>query len=303
MKFFIASLLILISLKAFGDGSNTCEIKTFPKILFLSQPKSIKNLKRAYNSTTCKHETLWQVFSTLSLIEGSISQNHLNRLLKEDGVSETVQIFPKEITINQIENHISNSLSGLRGYRAKNVKTKQQDIAVGFRKNSFYEVACHGCSNVGEKNASFVYTDPLSGLERKVWIQFDLYKTDRVVIAETDLRPFINQDITHNVKLKATDLKNATDYLKDTENLKYYKPNKVIKKGSPLRYADLVPRTLVQTGKLTQVIVKKGTLSIQTQAISRGSGTLNEIINLHNPQSKKQFRGKIVDFNKVVVEL
>ncbi len=295
-------LLALLSLSVNAAAEN-CKLELFPKLLFLDKPKSIKDSNRAFKSTNCSDESTWTAIKTLSLIDGEISEKHFNRLLQEEGFSGTIDISPNKVAVNRIETFIAEQLTIQRGRKVENVKPINNKSVIGFAKNSFFEIACHACNTTGSKNASFVYTDPDNNLERKIWIQFDILKTDQIATAQVDLRPFIKQDLVHNVKLVPTTMKDTSQYIKDLENLKYYKPNKIIKKGEPIKFTDLVPKTLVNTGKLTQVTIQKGGLKIQTQAIARQAGKLNDVINLYNPQSKKQFRGKIVDYNKVIVEL
>lgn len=296
-------LSVLLFMLSFSAVAEKCNVDMFPQIVFLDKVKVINDLNKAYKTSTCSNKTIWNVFQTLNLIDGDISERHLNRLLKEEGFSGSVTINPKKIEIKKIDAVIGKKLTIQRGRKVKNVKSMNNFPVLGLEKNSYYEIACHACNTTGKKNASFVYTDPVNNLQKRVWVQFDILKTDQVAIAQTDLRPFANQEISHNVKLIPTEMEDTSLYLKDLENLKYYKPNKVIKKGDPIKFSDLVPKTLVQTGKLTQVSIKKGNLNIQTQAISRQSGKLDDVINLYNPQTKKQFRGKVTDYNKVVVEL
>lgn len=284
-------------------AQKNCDLQLFSQITFVKQFSKVDHLNNAIKESNCQPKTIWSVFQTLRKIEGKISSSHLKRILKEDGQRNNVNISPREINLRNISSHLNRYFVENKQLSVKNINVVDSVYTIGSETNTYYEFSCHACNSTGQKNASFVYTNPINGLEKKVWVQFDLLKSDKYVIAEESLRPYSNKDFAGRVTLKGMELDKPELYLKTIDDLKYYKPNKIIKKGMPIKYSDLTPRKLVSTGKLTQVRVRKGGLIINSQAIAKQSGKHGETISLYNPQSKKQLRGKVVDFNTVVVEL
>ena len=94
-----------------------------------------------------------------------------------------------------------------------------------------------------------------------------------------------------------------TDIITDMESLKFYKTNKPIKAGEILKASDLNAINLVRAGLKTDVVLENQMVRIKTQGISRSNGTIGELVEVYHPQKNKKYLGKVIDINKVLVEL
>ena len=94
-----------------------------------------------------------------------------------------------------------------------------------------------------------------------------------------------------------------TDLITDVEMLKFYKTNKPLKAGEILKKSDLNAVNLVRAGLKTDVVLENQMVRIKTSGISRGNGTIGELVEVYHPQKNKKYLGKVIDINKVLVEL
>jgi flagella basal body P-ring formation protein FlgA len=91
--------------------------------------------------------------------------------------------------------------------------------------------------------------------------------------------------------------------ISDIETLAFYKTNKPLKAGEILKTADLNAINLVKAGLKTEVVLENQMIRIKTQGISRSNGTIGELVEVYHPQKNKKYQGRVVDINKVLVEL
>jgi flagella basal body P-ring formation protein FlgA len=94
-----------------------------------------------------------------------------------------------------------------------------------------------------------------------------------------------------------------TDLVTDAETLRFFKSNKPLRAGELLRASDLNAQNLVRAGMRTEVILENEMVRIKTSGISRSSGGFGETVEVFHQQKNKKYQGKVIDNNKVLVEL
>jgi flagella basal body P-ring formation protein FlgA len=110
-------------------------------------------------------------------------------------------------------------------------------------------------------------------------------------ITETSLKEEYIESIPH------------TDLVTNLETLKFFKINKPLNTGDFLRQSDLNALSLVKAGVKTEVIIENELLKLKTSGISRSNGILGEFVEVYHPEKKKKYYGKVIDINKVHVDL
>jgi flagella basal body P-ring formation protein FlgA len=78
---------------------------------------------------------------------------------------------------------------------------------------------------------------------------------------------------------------------------------KFISKGSILKNTDIITAPFVQINETVNVIVQSPSVQLSYQALSRANGWLGDRVMLQNPDSKQIFYAKVVDKNKVLINL
>lgn len=71
--------------------------------------------------------------------------------------------------------------------------------------------------------------------------------------------------------------------------------------GKPLKWSDLVERSLVRKGDVVEVSAVSGLLAITMRAVARQDGSDGDLILLQNLDSSKQFSARVIGENRVEV--
>ncbi len=301
MRLTLGIIFLFSSLSSFAKED--CTLELHEKIIVFNKPTKRDNLNNIIKTNTCSDSVTWSAINRLVEVEGEITAKHLTKLIKEEAKDIRVKIWPNLITVISPSSIINSELRRNTGFIAQNIEVVSPITLVGLNKVSPIRIACHACNTTGMKNTSIDFTIPMNELSKRIWVKFDILKHDLIVVAKKDIRPFTSKNLIEQVELAGRALADSSDYVKNIEDLRYFKLNKVIKVGEAIKHTDLTPRKLVELGKMTSVVVANNGLKIISEAIAKQSGRYGEIITLYNPKSKKQIRAKVIDHNKVKVEL
>ena len=96
---------------------------------------------------------------------------------------------------------------------------------------------------------------------------------------------------------------NPEQYTWETDQLAYYKINHSIVAGTPIKRSDLSPLVLVTPGVPAEVIFISNSIRITGKALPTSRGQWGESVKMINEKNRKTIIGKVIDFNKVLVEL
>ena len=96
---------------------------------------------------------------------------------------------------------------------------------------------------------------------------------------------------------------NPENIVTTLDNITFYKANRTILQGSAVSNLDLQAVNLINYGTPVNVTLKNQNINLQRTAMPNRSAQFGEIIELKNPNNNKIIAGKVVDYNKVVIEL
>lgn len=139
------------------------------------------------------------------------------------------------------------------------------------------------------------------GREARRWFKIRLRGRERVLLAQRDLKrgePVRSSDF-------ASSLVDCQSLKRETVN---YIPEKMVyqltcnlKAGDPLPAKRLKPFRMIKRGELVHVILNQGGIKVSTRGMAMGNGSLQEIITVKNPTSKKYYQARVVAPGEVVV--
>jgi flagella basal body P-ring formation protein FlgA len=164
------------------------------------------------------------------------------------------------------------------------------------------ELSCGSCL-FGSLQPLNVIVHGFDGSKRTLYATADFKKMVKAFRLVSPLASFSSLDDTTLLKEEYTESIPHTDLITDREILKFYKTNKPLMAGELLKRSDLNAINLVRAGLKTDVVLENQMIRIKTQGISRGNGTFGELVEVYHPQKNKKYQGKVVDINKVLVEL
>jgi hypothetical protein len=290
MKYFLlATLFIYSSLFA-------CEVSLPSQIIVLGEGQG----QNALMSKNCSEAKVNDLYSTLISLEGRISSTQLIEMMKSKG-HEQIKIEPYMVQVSQLRNIIREQLPLPEGVQVKTTRSVDMGNILALAPGDQLTVECQSCL-YGSRQSLNLHVSGFDGTRRSFMANADF---SRMVKAYRTMNYFNSfADISETaLKEEYVDAIPHTDLVKDLSVLKFYKTNKPIKTGELLRLSDLNAINLVKAGLKTEVILENQMIRIKTQGISRGNGTLGELVEVFHPQKNKRYQGKVVDLNKVLVEL
>ncbi len=223
----------------------------------------------------------------------------------------SVQKFSRYIPNKEIQISSSFSVKNFEGYvidkldlpKEVNLKFKTKFLNSSFvslNKNQKIEVECDSCHQAGLSNIKVTVT---SGFKHKVtWVSANTLFLRKVIVARTNI-PFSGSLDKSSFEYQNVYVEDPTKLLTDISALKYYKPNRSINKNDIITINDVTRMPLVQLGRPVKVTLKNKNLSISLDANPMEVGYLGNIIKLKNMKTNKIIIGKVIDINKVEVNL
>lgn len=291
MKFVLGFLLSL-------QCALACEM-TFPQqMIVLGETGSSKEIIQAKD---CPDAVISEALQTIMTIDGRISSAQFSNILASKG-HENVVIQPYMMQVQQFKNIIREQLPLPMGIHVKETRGLNISNIVAMAPGDKVDISCSGCL-YGTSQPINAVISGFDGTKRTFVATADFKK---MVKAYRLLAPFAAfSEVNRPDLLKEEYVESIphTDLITNLETLKFYKTNKPLKTGELLRSSDLNALNLVKAGLKTDVILENQVVRIKTQGICRSNGTLGELVEVFHPQKNKKYQGKVVDINKVLVEL
>ena len=282
---------LLVTTLFIMNAYSQCNIESFQHIIKFN--KILDN--SVIQASNCEDSAKAKFISFISDVEGKIPARHLeNIFLSEHQIKITFK--PKIIQVHSSGEFIKNQLE-LSNTMVKDVRSLYGNASYNTNNIETLRVTCSQCSSPGEKNLKLITSD------KQIWLSANLLIKRNALILNSDITPFQGA-LSKSIVSEKPVLDMGNDQLfSDYENIRFYKVNKSLLKGNVLKQFDLVPKTLVKFNQNVEVIVKGSKVALKSRAISRESGRYGQLINLYNPKTKKVIKAKVIDFNKVMVEL
>lgn len=268
-----------------------CKIESFQHIVKFNKILDNSVIK----TSNCSNKITSKFINFISDVEGEIPAKHLENIFLSEYQSK-VQFSPKKISVYSAGEFINQELK-LDNTIVKDVRSLYGNASYNTDHIKSVRLSCNQCNTPGEKNLKLLTSD------KQIWLSATFLIKRKALVLKSDVSPFQGGLTKSNVTEKSIlDLGND-QLFSDYENIRFYKVNKNLLKGNVLKQFDLVPKTLVKFNQNVEVIVKGQKVALKSRAISRESGRYGQIINLYNPKTKKIIKAKVIDFNKVMVEL
>lgn len=283
-------VLILISIFSLSSFSQ-CKIESFNVIVKFNKVLDDSIIK----TTNCDGSAKEIFINFISNIEGKVPQQQLQNIFNSE-YGKNIKFSPKVIKVISANNLIEEKLD-ISNVHVKNVRSLYGNASLNLTSDKNVRATCSNCNIPGEKSIKLTLPS------KQIWVSADFLVKRKALTLKADVTPFkgeINKAIVEEVSI----LDAGNDQLfSDYENLKYYRANRNLLKGQVLKINDLSPKTLVRYNQNVEVVVKGSKVVLKSRAVSRQAGKLGDVIKLYNPKSKKIINARVIDFNKVMVEL
>lgn len=292
MNKILFSLLFLIP----GFAAMACEVHLPSHVLILGGTAEIT---KAAQTSDCSAETLLETNETLKSVEGKITSFQLAEILKSK--NHNVLIQPHLIHIQQLKSLIREQMLIPAGVQLHSSQAVNSSDFIALNYGERVEVLCTSCV-FNSHQAININITGIDGNKKSLTVMADFRKMVKAYRV-TSFHPAFSEITTHSLKEEFVEAIPHTDLITDLASLRFYKLNKPVRAGELLRQADLTALSLVKAGVKTDVIIENELVMLKTSGISRGNGAIGEYVEVFHPQKNKKYYGKVIDINKVLVEL
>jgi flagella basal body P-ring formation protein FlgA len=289
-NFFILITIIWIS------SGFACEIN-LPKYVLLLKKIEIENLRD--NFKYCPNDVSNEVISILNSVEGKISKKQIDEILSSKNLS--AKIHPELIQIQNLTTLVREKFQLPINVEFELIDTINLPPMLTLNNGDNIDFDCNNCSFVMEQNLKLKF-QKLNGEQDQLTLRLNFKNKIKAYVLKTFVPPFsqINREQLREEFIEPIP---HTELITNIETLKFFKTNKPIKPGEILKKSDLNGSLLVKAGSNTEVIIENQLLKLKTTGISRNSGIYGDQVEVLNIQKNKKYVGKIIDINKIQVEI
>lgn len=273
-----------------------CNVQLPERMLLISDNPEQTNL---FDHIECEKETIDSLKETIHSIDGKITNTQLTDLLLSKGYKTSIQ--PSLIEVEHLKKIIREKLTTPPNIFIENFDFKNQEGYLSLKNFDQLILSCTPCHFSSQE---FINLKILSANGSEVSHKFsaDFKKTIKAYRFKKFHHAFSDVDPSSLEPTTASETP-YTEVFHNLEQIMFYKTNKPIKPGELLRVSDLSPINIVRGGSKIDVIIENNLIRIKTNGISRGNGGIGQIVEIFQPDQNKKYQAKVIDFNKVLVEL
>jgi flagella basal body P-ring formation protein FlgA len=253
-----------------------------------------------FSHQNCNESKISDLYQVLTKLDGRISSAQLSEMMSSRGHSG-MTFSPYMIQMTQMKSIMRDQLPLPLGIQVKATRSLNSGNILALSPGDQLSVSCEACL-YGTQQPINIDIKGFDGTYRSLVMTADFVKMVKAYRTTSYLNSFSDVN-SSTIKEEYVESIPHTDLVSDLSVLKFYKTNKPIKNGELLRLSDLNAINLVKAGLKTEVILENQMVRIKTQGISRNNGTLGELVEVFHAQKNKKYQGKVIDVNKVLVEL
>lgn len=293
MKYFFV-LLTFINI-AYADS---CKVELYSKIYRLDAGQTLTSRDVIYK-TNCENDITAKISQIISNASGVLTAS----FLEKEFINQSVVITPRKISLLDFGMTLRDQLTANSNLYFFNIQSMNQISALSLIEGEVAKATCEGCSSFGEKNIKIDITNPIANTSRTLWFSSKILAKVKVLKAKRNLG-------YQEKKLSLEDFYNDEIYtsmpqniLGQLDNIQFYKPNKTISEGSVITNMDLQAVNLVTYGTPVKVVLKNQNINLSKNAMPSRSAQFGDAIEVQTINNNKKVLGRVIDYNKVVIEL
>lgn len=301
MKKLFPFLLFIMSVSAQAKNDG-CAVQLFSKVYRLQNNQTL-NSSDLVQASDCEQTILTKISQIVSSSNGTIGAEFLKSEIAKDFPGTNVEISPRKTALLDLNSSMRDQLTSGTNLYFLDTKSLNGLRTLGLVEGEQLRVNCESCTTFGERNIKLEITNPIANTSRTLWFTSKVMAKVKVYKARRSLsfqQKHLEADDFYSDEIYSM---NADNIVTSLENIQFYKVNKTIIQGAVISNMDLQPVNLVSYGAPVSVTLKNENINLSRKAIPARSATFGETIELKNPTNNKTITGKVIDYNKVVIEL
>lgn len=307
MKILLTFCLFIFAIQASADttipvASGECAIKLFSKVYRLDANQSL-NSNDIVQSTNCENVVLVKISQIISNSSGTVGADFLKRELLKDFPNDKIEISPRKLSLLELNTTLREQLTQGSNLYFVDSKSLNGIKTLGIEEGEQIKTSCESCNSFGEKNIKIDIANPINNSNKTFWFSSKIMAKINVFKAKRNLSFQQGHLDSNDFYPDVIFTSNPDNVLTSISNISFYKANRTILQGAVVSNLDLQAVNLVSFGTPVNVILKNNNINLQRTAMPVRSALFGEVIELRNPNNNKIIAGKVVDYNKVVIEL
>lgn len=290
-------ILFFMSSSAFAE----CSIELFSKVYRLDQNQSLQ-AKDLIRASTCSEVVAARISELLSNSQGTVGTDFLVRELEKDFPEEHINFTNKKMSLLDLNSTMKDQLLPGTNLFFNQSRSLNNISSLGMVEGETLQAVCDSCQSFGEKNVKINVINVTNNSSRTLWFASKIMAKLKVVKAKRSIS-FQQKSLDANDFYIDEVLTMTPDNVLTTlDNIHFYKANRTLLQGSIVNNMDLQAVNLINFGTPATVLLKSNNINLQKSAMPVRSARFGDIVELRGPNNK-MIAGKVIDYNKVVIEL
>ncbi len=293
-------LFFLYANTVHAKNISSCTIDIGPQNIILSDDQKLlaKDLSSLSN---CKEPTLNKIAEFFINNSQLPNNNYFQSLINSDFSLETPAFTLEHVNLVFLPKKLLSLLNLSEDFIFTDLKSFNQKTIIPISENSILFATCKTCNRLGPQHIELTIKKQTQ--TEKIWIQGSL-KTYAQGLVALETIPLNNNPINPlTFAAKKIITANPEHLFSDIEALKFFKVNKQIIVGQELNQNDLIPINLVHFNSPTQALLENDSIKMNITVFPTKNGRYGESIEVRGPYNNKKMRAKVVDLNKVIIQI
>lgn len=297
MKYFAVIFLFI----SFNLSASECQIELFSKI-YRTHPGQTLQSRDIVRNSDCSPEITNKLSAIISSSEGTVGTDFLRSELQKDFNDITINFTTQKLSLLDLNEALKAQLLPATNLYFTQARSLNGLSSLGLVEGEQLRAICDACQSFGEKNIKIDIANVVANTNRTLWFASKIMAKVKVVKAKRSIsfqqKNLDAKDFYFDEILTMT----PDNVLTTLDNIHFYKSNKTILQNATVSNLDLQAVNLVNYGTPVNVILLHHNIALQKTAMPIRSARFGDTIELKGPNNKN-IAGKVVDYNKVVIEL
>lgn len=286
-------ILLLVLMYAAKSIAADCRIETWSKIFYSNKNEITSN--DVIKNSSCDNQTNFKFIKSLIDFDGKI----LTSYLKDD--LPQVDIIPSSIVIQSINNLLNQKFDLDHNYLWDNATITNKNV-ITLNDNQNISISVKD-TKLGRKTIMLQINDPIQSSDSKLWVTATLKAKIKALVAKSHMSSSYGELNKNLFDTKDVFTEYPERVFSDFRHLNHYRLNRPLSKGSTLKSMDISSLALVHIGVPVKIVHQANGILLNGKAVPMKMGKYGDLIQLRPLNSKKIITGKVVDYNKVIIEL
>lgn len=286
--------LVLIFFISFVQSALACTIETYSHILILNKNESYTNIIK---KSDCTKDILGQFATFASAAQGTISSDSFQRSFPG------ITLKPDRVRFSSLEEYLEQRAFLPKEGRLINVSKLNGSGVIVIAEGQRFDVSCDTCPSTGVNTLKLVMRDNLGQQLNTHWLKVEIAIPAKAFVAKRHFPASFDGLDPTGFEIKTILTSKPQSLASTNAPIQFFKLSRSLAPGAVLERDNISPVQLVRPGSEVSVIISDGNVLINGSAAPLSYGVWGESIKLKNIRSSRIITGKVVDYNKVIVEL